>query len=270
MPGVAAVGTAADFAAIDWARPWLAPWRALGEPLAQRIVADEGGPAQVDREGRVARALNTAVAGGAAGSQGDTGLLHFVAASALPPGVAYEAHIATGAGVPTRDNLHDFFNGLMWLHQPALKRRLNALQAGAIAAAGIGATRGPLRDALTLFDESGAWLDGPPPRLRELGAALAARDWRHLFLTQRDAWAEVRLHLFGHAVLERLVRPYKAVTVQLRLGPPDTWIDEAPAAWAAKPFLALPVLGVPGWWPGNEVSTFYDDAGVFRPARPPG
>jgi hypothetical protein len=25
------------------------------------------------------------------------------------------------------------------------------------------------------------------------------------------------------------------------------------------------VLGVPGWWPGNEDFSFYDDALVFRP-----
>ena len=35
----------------------------------------------------------------------------------------------------------------------------------------------------------------------------------------------------------------------------------------AKPFLPLPVLGVPGWWPANENPGFYDDADVFRPAR---
>jgi hypothetical protein len=30
------------------------------------------------------------------------------------------------------------------------------------------------------------------------------------------------------------------------------------------------VLGVPGWWPGNEEPGFYDDAAVFRrPAMAP-
>jgi hypothetical protein len=36
---------------------------------------------------------------------------------------------------------------------------------------------------------------------------------------------------------------------------------------AAKPFAHLPVLGVPGWWAGNEDAAFYDDDGVFRPLR---
>ncbi len=35
---------------------------------------------------------------------------------------------------------------------------------------------------------------------------------------------------------------------------------------AAKPFTPLPVLGVPGWWPANDATGFYDDAAVFRPA----
>ena len=39
------------------------------------------------------------------------------------------------------------------------------------------------------------------------------------------------------------------------------------AEWAAKPFLPLPVLGIPGWWPANEDPTFYADMSVFRPAR---
>jgi hypothetical protein len=31
-------------------------------------------------------------------------------------------------------------------------------------------------------------------------------------------------------------------------------------------FTPLPVLGVPGWWPGQD-ETFYADASVFRPKR---
>jgi hypothetical protein len=29
----------------------------------------------------------------------------------------------------------------------------------------------------------------------------------------------------------------------------------------------LPVLGVPGWWVGNEAPDFYCDDAVFRPAQ---
>ena len=174
--------------------------------------------------------------------------------------------------MPTRDNLHDFFNGLVWLRHPRTKRHLNALQAAEIARHGIGATRGPLRDALTLFDENGAVLDAPP----ELWRALLARDWQGLFVTHRDLWREARLRIFGHALLEKLVAPRKGLTAHvLRLPAGASCAGDAalaaaldPAHLAAKPFVPLPVLGVPGWWPQNSNFCFYDDSDVFRPRRP--
>ncbi len=183
--------------------------------------------------------------------------------SALPAGQAYEAFIHRSRQVPTRDKLHDFFNGLVWLAMPALKGRLNALQAAEIALCGVGAVRGPVRDALTLFDESGALLQAPPALL----AALRSRDWPGLFITPRAAWAEARLVTIGHALLEKLATaPRKALTAQVLLADPLA-LDAA--GWAAKPFAPLPVLGVPGWWPGNELPDFYDDPAVFRCRRMP-
>lgn len=262
-----AVPAEGAFVAIDWSRPWLAPYRAVGEPLALQAAA--GRP--------VAEVLNGGLAQSPVPPRLNAGPLHFIAQEDLPPGTAYEAHIAATAGVPTRDNLHDFFNGLMWLHHPALKRRLNEGQSAAIAAGGVGARRGALRDALTLFDESGAWLEALPggdgaKALAEAGRALAEREWQRLFVSHRALWAGLRVVIFGHATLERLVRPYKAITAHLRLGPPTQWLaadpdDTRADTWAAKPFLPLPVLGVPGWWPANEASAFYADAAVFRPLR---
>jgi len=51
----------------------------------------------------------------------------------------------------------------------------------------------------------------------------------------------------------------------------DAWLAGQLSAGrlAAKPFLPLPVLGVPGWWPQNGDFSFYDDAQVFRPAARP-
>lgn len=224
--------------------------------------------AQWQRGVPVADALNAAVADAALPTLA-AGPLRFVPQQALPAGEAYEAFIARSAGVPTRDNLHDLFNGLVWLARPALKRRLNALQAAEIARLGIGGRRGPARDALTLFDENGALLQAPPA----LWAALRARDWRTLFLTRRALWTQARLTLFGHALLEQLATaPRKPLCAHV-LALDDT--GDAPlaldaAAWAAKPLLPLPVLGVPGWWPANRAPGFYDDPAVFRPPRSPG
>src|SRR5688500_3640476 len=80
----------------------------------------------------------------------------FVEHAAPPAHEAYEAFIARTRCVPTRDNLHDLFNGLIWLSYPQTKRRLNELQAQHIAAQGTSGPRGALRDALTVFDENAA------------------------------------------------------------------------------------------------------------------
>jgi hypothetical protein len=190
--------------------------------------------------------------------------VRFVEHSELPAGEAYEAFIARTACVPTRENLHDLLNGLMWLCYPGAKRRLNELQAQEIALRGASGQRGPLRDALTLFDENAAILHAPA----ELVDALRLRDWKALFVTHRARWQSARLAIFGHALLEKLMQPRKAITTHV-------WLVEelSDAGLAAslrserlveKTFLPLPVLGVPGWWSANESSDFYDDADVFR------
>ena len=244
-------------APIDWTRPWLAPLRDLGEPLARR--AGEHGTVAALND--AARSASVALAAGP---------LRFVAQSALPAGVAYETFIARTASVPTRDNLHDFFNGLVWLAHPALKRRLNELQAQQLAlpATGlaVGGRRGAVRDTLTLFDENAAWWQAPSV----LVDALHRRDWRALFVTHRAAWREARLTLFGHALIEKLTRPRKAITAHVWVVPkriePHAWLLDAlvTPCMARRAHLPLPVLGVPGWWPENEDPDFYRDAAVFR------
>ncbi len=188
--------------------------------------------------------------------------VRFIAASELPTGEAYEAFIARTGKVPTRDNnLHDHFNRLIWHRHPRIKQRLNDLQAAEIAARGIGATRGAVRDALTLFDENGAlWPDAPSV----LTEALATRDWQALFVTHRALWRGQRFEIFGHALLEQLATAArKSLTAHVLLADP---LSLSPAQWAAKPFLPLPVLGIPRWWPANEDPAFYADKQVFRPA----
>ena len=227
-------------AVIDWAAPWLAPYRTVGERVQARWRAGQS----------LAEALD---------SERVEGSPRFIAQAGLPAGMAYERFVAERGAVPTRDGLHDFFNGLVWLHQPALKRSLNALQAGRIAVDGVGAHRGAVRDGVTVFDENGALFEGPPELLR----SLAGRDWTGLLLHRRAAWSDARVTLVGHALLEKLCRPRKPITAHVL--PADTPLVEA--TFAARPFLPLPVLGVPGWWPGNEQPGFYDDPAVFRPGR---
>ena len=251
---------AAGLAEIDWSRPWLVPWRERGEALAAQALRSN----VVDA---LNAALNTLAA---APIRLCAGPLRFVDQGRLPAGEAYEAFIARTACVPTRSNLHDFLNGLAWLAHPALKRRLNELQAEQLARATDGAARGAVRDALTLFDENAALLQAPPV----LVEALRQRDWQALFVTHRAAWAEARIELFGHALIEKLVRPRKAITAHVWVLPAAgaaslSMQDQVaplltPQSLAVKPFLPLPVLGMPGWWAPNESPAFYCDDAVFR------
>ena len=229
--------------------PWLLPH----VPTARRIVS-------AGNSHSVADALNAA-------TQGRADFVRFVEQSELPAGEAYEAFIARTGRVPTRDNLHDLFNGLMWLSYPRTKRRLNTLQAQQISLLGTAGPRGALRDALTVFDENAAILQAPAP----LVDALRRRAWYTLFVERRADWRSARLILFGHALLEKLMQPRKAITAHVWLI--DAIDDESLALsvtserLSAKEFLPLPVLGVPGWWPANEDPQFYGDAEVFRPPR---
>jgi hypothetical protein len=226
---------------------WLLPYL----PAARVVLA-------AAKSDSVAAALNAARADG----------VRFVEQAALPDGEPYESFIARTACVPTRDNLHDLFNGLIWLSYPQAKQRLNLIHSEEITTRGsVAGARGPLRDALTLFDENAAILQAPAV----LVEALRARNWKALFVDHRSQWQSARLALFGHALLEKLMQPRKAITAHVWLV--EHLSDEAiassltPARLAAKDFLPLPVLGVPGWWPANEAPSFYDDPDVFRPPR---
>ncbi|MBX9795187.1 MAG: DUF3025 domain-containing protein, partial [Burkholderiaceae bacterium] len=158
---------------------------------------------------------------------------------------------------------------------PQLKARLNALQVEQLdrphSRDRVAHARGAVRDALTLFDENAAWLQAPPALID----ALQRRDWKALFVRHRALWIDARLELFGHALIEKLMQPRKAITAHVWVVPPEVaepalWLagQLSAAALAAKPWLPLPVLGVPGWWNSNEHPGFYGDVSVFRPPRP--
>jgi hypothetical protein len=248
------VGPSSFLNGVDWHRPWFAAWQPAGERVAAASAAGM----------TLAQALN---------AQGGT-TVRFTEPDALPQGHAYEAHIYATRTCPTRENLHDFFNGLAWLNFPLAKSRLNELQAAEIAQSGIGGVRGPVRDAITLFDENGALLDAPEP----LWNALLSRDWKRLFVGLRPLWAQARVLVIGHALLEKLAQPRKALAAhvwhsQCSLSSrteADEWLagELTAGRLRAKPFVPLPLLGIPGWCQGNEDESFYDDLRVFRP--PPG
>jgi hypothetical protein len=239
---------------IDWDAPWLADWRAVGEPIARQVAAGVPQPEAL-----------SAVSGAP---------VRFVSQAELPEGQAYEDFIFATGQVPTREGLHDFFNALCWMHFPQSKKRLNQLQAREIARAGVGQVRGPVRDAATVFDENALLIQTSDA----VWTALNEHRWIDALVGLRSEWAHTRLRTFGHAALEKAVQPYKSITVHLWRVPQsvaqadlDAWLaqDLTPDKLARKPFSPLPLLGVPGWWLANEDPAFYADVSVFRPRRSP-
>ena len=257
---------------IDWAQPWYDAVR----PAWERAAPPADG--FID-------AFNVQAA--ALGLVNHAGLpLRFVPQAALPEGTAYEEFIGATGNVPTRDNLHDFFNALVWQTFPRIKRALNALQATQIAHAGVGKSRGPARDAATIFDENAALLMvRDDAQGRALVEDLRAHRWLAALYEKRALFgAGAEVWLFGHALMEKLVAPRKAITAHTRvvfaggdyfcLDPAArrAWLDREVAGAMAQDaltpggFTPLQVLGVPGWWPGQDAD-FYMDTTVFRPRR---
>ncbi|WGG50788.1 DUF3025 domain-containing protein [Rugamonas sp. DEMB1] len=263
-------------AAIDWSRPWYDTIRAA-------VTLAAGAEGFIDNR-FIDKFCLQAASLKLCNHQGLP--LRFVPQSALPEGTAYEAFIGATGGVPTRDNLHDFFNGLVWLSFPRIKVQLNALQAAQIARDGVGKSRGPARDGATIYDENAALLVARDNAAgHELVEALRGHRWSEAFVERRASFdVDAQLWLFGHALMEKLVAPRKAITAHTRVvfagddyfALDDTarraWLDQREAAELAArglstaDFTPLPVLGVPGWWPAQD-QAFYDDASVFRPKR---
>ena len=205
--------------------------------------------------------------------------------SALLPGVVYEQHIFQTGEVSTRANhWHDLFNALVWCRFTGLKSAMNAAHFAQMSSRHK-PDRGPQRDALTLFDESGVIVVSTSRPLLE---ALAARNWNEAFVQQKSLWhEEVLVFVCGHALLEKFLMPYKALTAHAVLLHIDDHLAGLPrekvlqsldcglaVALTKGSILAstrslspLPLMGIPGWWPEAEQDAgFYADRQVFRPA----
>ena len=210
--------------------------------------------------------------------------LRFIA----PPqdGESYEERAFRCGEVATRvDNRHDLFNALIWLAFPLGKAMMNRKHCEALTvrrAAGVGA-RGPLRDALTQFDECGVIVAGTAPTL---WSALRGHRWREVFVERRDELRRTtRFVVFGHASHDALGTPFvglcgKALFIEVAA----EWLDLPPAQSLAhldakleetfafgdltpRDWQPLPLLGIPGATPDNEDGSYYEDERQFRPPR---
>lgn len=301
-----------SFAAIDWQAPWLYHLNQLGY-ISKSITPLSGlknDPAQTDKLEQtpdiIAKVLNSALQKHADDLQqplpqtkpalnNQAHTLQFVSQNELPEGEAYERFIGTTGNIPTRDNLHDLFNGSIWLTFPKTKALLNYYHMLEIKEQGIGASRGRVRDTITVFDENGAILVTADA---SIGEALVDFNWQGSLVAPRDKWdepkqlnkqAQAAVYIFGHALLEKLLHPRKALcahsivisvtqdffTLSLseRINHLDQKVADYMDALLSEPDVSprklspLPILGVPHYWAENVQPSFYDDSHVFRSGR---
>ena len=213
--------------------------------------------------------------------------LHLVAPGT--GGLPYESRIYLNGEMQYREGeWHDFFNLLVWLAYPRTKAALNEahhLESQRVAEAstpGEAPNRSRVRDALTVFDESGAIAAASDADLLD---DLRAFSWKRLFWERRErVCASMRVYLFGHALFEKALDPYVGMTAHALLLPVPRALVAAPPALqlveidalaagevdamtTPQALSPLPLLGVPGWWRENAASAFYDDTRYFRPGR---
>lgn len=225
--------------------------------------------------------LNTLLPGGIRSAGGHA--IRFVDSNELGDD-GYEHRVYTTGRVSTRPrSWHDLFNALVWMRYPHVKTALNRLHYRAGAAQKT-ASRGSLRDALTLFDECGAIVISSR---RDILDALADRRWREAFLAEGFD-ASVVISVIGHAMLEKFLTPYKSMCANVLLiqAPPELLaqnrqqralildlavadlVSNGAALRNPSCLSPLPLAGVPGWWPeaDQDEPGFYLDRDVFRPA----
>ena len=153
--------------------------------------------------------------------------------------------------------------GLHWASETMSRDELQALQLGR------------LRKTLANAHRHVAW------QRERMDAALLeawdAHDWRTWF-GQQEAFAQgrIRIHIFGHALLEHMLYPERLPTAKCLVlcgGDPADWCSTLAEAIAAGKLLndpqelrPLPLAGIPGWSAGQHAAEFFD-GDAFRPRR---
>ncbi len=308
-----------SFAAIDWQAPWLCHLNQLHyltktiNRLSSEKVQQDSAKHFADHNNLreiIAQVLNKALNQQSAFMQiplpttkatanNQAHVVEFVSQNASAEGKGYEQFIANTGKIPTRDNLHDLFNGSIWLTFPKTKALLNYYHMLEIAKQSDEPanqkSRGRVRDAITVFDENGAVLVTSEP---SIGEALIHFDWQGSLINSRANWDNPRqpqanskatVYIFGHALLEQLIQPRKPLCAHsivinvsqdffgLLTAERIIYLDDKLAEYmddllsqdtvTPRQLAPLPILGVPHFWSENSNADFYKDDFVFRRGR---
>jgi hypothetical protein len=212
------------------------------------------------------------------------------AAALRPPrddGEGYEERAWRCGEVATRtDNRHDLFNALIWLAFPRSKAAMNRRHHEALLAARAAGSeaRGPLRDALTQFDECGVIVAGAAPELWQglvrppLARGLRRASRGNCCAPRALSSSATPATIAGRA-LRRLVRQGAVHRGRCWRGwscrRPNRWPNSmrgwrrrlATGDFAPRDWQPLPLLGIPGATAENEHAAYYEDERQFRPPR---
>ncbi len=205
--------------------------------------------------------------------------LRFVAQTPalLADGLHYESRIYHTGAIATRENSwHDLFNVLMWLDRRQIKSAINTAYTEDQTPVCL-KTRSRRQYALTHFDEAGAVVVVPDTTLLPWWDQ---HDWQQLLLHHRPQWqTDVRIVLFGHALLEHFLLPgilpvAKCLVVQTTCRDECQILEMIGRAIRTNQALTdpqelrpLPLSGCGGWHPESHQAIFFNEAPCFRPLR---
>lgn len=202
----------------------------------------------------------------------------------------YESRAYLKGEVQMRErNWHDLLNALVWLTFPQSKAALNERHYRALLERQTtGApNRGPVQDALTLFDEGGVIVAARDCELLRLLEGFA---WKELLWRNRSrVMSDMRFYLFGHALYEKALNPFTGITgrgilfeveaelfaapLGVRIARLDTMLaarlGDPGRMQSTRELAPVPILGVPGWCADNAREPYYDNLDYFRPRRRP-
>lgn len=206
----------------------------------------------------------------------------------------YEEIIHKEGKIPTRNNWHDFFNGLIWLQLPQTKRYFSDVHNKQIEQHGL-KKRSPVRDRITHFDECGLLIFTNEAKL---AYEIRAHNWHEVFVNRKHQWHNnIAPVIVGHALWEMLLKPFIGLTAKVKvIHLPDfsnqdirhlqsaQWANQSNALldelclktlkqgqdlYMPKPWMPLPLLGIPNWSTFTQDDAFYENQDYFMPRRVP-
>ena len=215
--------------------------------------------------------------------------LRFVEQASKQKVLDYIQQIHCASEVPSRaGNWHDYLNMLCWQTFPQTRMAINGLQVDALKRQNHverGRVRTAQLDMLTHLDECGVVVLSSA---KDILDGIRTFSWQKIFVEERAAFSNaVDVFIFGHGLYTQCLDPFIGLTgrcillecapafftkpIKARVRQADARLAQhlvcPQAPKSPKELAPLPLLGVPGWYAGNQDSHFYENQNYFRSGR---